>query len=405
MVDPDLQDTSATLVRDSPSDTRAWLKLALLAEGLRPTDAFLRWFGEHEQYVRRRNFYNTPGSAGHRYPQEIRLAGKPQVTVAVNDYGPSRWLLDNDEDYGPCVLDSRECFRYPVEMIEDLPAIKSDPEIAQVANLYGGSALSFFSPRTCYFFAQGTQCQFCSLQGTAAEHDEFSNRVHPEQVRRAVAAAAADTPELLTQVMIVGGNERNLDVGFTRQVDLVTAASEELDRAGLGDRVSVHLIAMPPRDLSLIDRLGESANVHAGFNLEIWGAQRFTEIAPGKHRDYGQPAILHALEYLRDVVGPYRAHSILIAGLEAPEDTLNGARWLADQGISPIINSYHSDQHSVLGLTIRPHYTTLAAVAQGLNAIHEDYPVLPYWKGCGRNALDYEAANGLFTGPAPEVYR
>ncbi|MFE7935719.1 hypothetical protein ACFU6S_44785, partial [Streptomyces sp. NPDC057456] len=109
-----------------------------------------------------------------------------------------------------------------------------------------------------------------------------------------------------------------------------------------------------------------------------------------------------ALERLRDVVGTYRAHSILIAGLEPAESTLAGAQKLAAEGISPIINAYHSDRHSELGLSIRPTYRHLAEVASGLQELHDAYPIQPYWKGCGRNAMDFEASRGMFRGAVPQ---
>ena len=71
---------------------------------------------------------------------------------------------------------------------------------------------------------------------------------------------------------------------------------------------------------------------------------------------------------------------------------------MAERGISPIVNSYHSDRHSVLGLSVRPTYEVLTEVASGLQHLHDSFPIQPYWKGCGRNAMDYEAANGLFRG-------
>jgi len=160
---------------------------------------------------------------------------------------------------------------------------------------------------------------------------------------------------------------------------------------------------MPPHDLALVDELGGIPSVHAGFNLEVWDASRFSAIAPGKARSYGQAGIFAALHRLRDAVVPYQAYSILIAGLEPPDCTLAGARRLAEDGLSPIINAYHSDRHSALGLTVRPSYRDLVKVAVGLQELHDSYPIQPYWKGCGRNALDYEASLGLFRGAPPDL--
>jgi hypothetical protein len=377
----------------------AWIKLALLSDGVTTAPSFDDWLAEASGFVRRRNFYNSPDWNDGRstpLPQEVRLLGDQSVTVAVNPYPGTQWQLVHDDKTGPAVVSERLGVSAPVELIRDLNAIQMDESIARVCNLYGGSALSFFSPRSCYFFSDGTECRFCSLDGTAKETSSFAARVLPDQVRAAIKGALATDADALTQVMIVGGNERNLDRGFRHQVELVRAAAEELTAAGAIDRVSVHLIVMPPHDLGLIDQLAEIPNLHAGFNLEVWDDNRFTEIAPGKTHDYGHQAIRTALGRLRDAVGPYRAHSILIAGLEPAPSTLDGARQLASEGISPIINTYHSDRHSALGLSIRPTYRHLAEVAAGLQDLYDAYEIQPYWKGCGRNALDFEARHGMF---------
>jgi hypothetical protein len=383
----------------------AWIKLALLANGLSVTPEFTSWFSGTDGYVRRRNFYNSPnwGAAdAPAPPQELRLSGERSVTVAVNDYGQTRWRLTWSEETGPVVVSDMLPEGQPVELVTDLTAFHSNSEIARVSNLYGGSALAFFSPRACYFFAEGTGCRFCSLDGTAREHGEFAGRLTYQEVYDAVTAVVTADPKAINQVMIVGGNERDLNRGFRNQLKLVRAASDALAEAGLTDEVSVHLVAMPPRDLSIINGLGEFPNVHAGFDLEAWDPERFAAIAPGKHADYGQSAIFSALEHLREVVGPYRAHSILIAGLEPAESTLTGARKLATEGISPIINAYHSDRHSALGLSIRPTYRHLTEVAAGLQELHDSFPIQPYWKGCGRNAMDFEASHGMFRGAIPQ---
>ncbi|MFE7935756.1 hypothetical protein ACFU6S_44995, partial [Streptomyces sp. NPDC057456] len=249
----------------------AWIKLALLSNGVSLTPEFTAWFSDTDGYVRRRNFYNSPnwGAAdAPAPPQELRLSGEHSVTVAVNDYGQTRWRLTWTERTGPIVVSDMLPEGQPVELVADLTAFHADPEIARVSNLYGGSALAFFSPRACYFFAEGTGCRFCSLDGTAREDKEFAGRLSYEEVRNAVAAVVATDRKAINQVMIVGGNERDLDRGFRNQLKLVRAASDALAEAGLTDDVSVHLVAMPPRDLGIIEGLCEIPNVHAGFDLE-----------------------------------------------------------------------------------------------------------------------------------------
>jgi hypothetical protein len=387
----------------SPAGTAAWVKPALLSHGVAIAPSFSSWFSGQAGAVRRRNFYNSPVWTGSAVvPQEIRLvSGGLPATVAVNVYGDDEWTLIAGER-GPAVVNERLGISHDIELVGDLECLRDTAALGRVANLYGGSALSFFSPRACYFFADSTQCRFCSLAGTAAE-TPFANRLTAAQVRDAVAQVLNAEPSRVNQVMIVGGNERNLDTGFLRHVELTRAAADAIGAAGMTGTVSVHLVTMPPRDLSLISELGEVAGVHCGFNLEAWDPQLFARIAPGKAADYGHTQIRRALDQLVGVVGEYRAHSILIAGLEPPASTLAGAAALAAGGVSPIINCFHSDVHSAIGLTVRPGYDDLAQVASGLSRLHEAYPIRPYWKGCGRNALDFEASSGMFTADAPAL--
>jgi hypothetical protein len=378
----------------SPAGAAAWVKLALLSHGVAIAPSFSSWFSGQAGAVRRRNFYNSPVWAGQALvPQEIRLvSGGLPVTVAVNVYGDGEWTLIAGER-GPTAMNARLGISHDIELVGDLKCLRDSPELARVANLYGGSALSFFSPRACYFFADSTQCRFCSLAGTAAE-TPFANRLTAAQVRDAVRQVLEAEPGMVNQVMIVGGNERNLDTGFLRHVELARAAGDAIGDAAMTGTVSVHLVTMPPRDLSLISELAAIPGVHCGFNLEAWDPLVFARIAPGKASDYGHATIRRALDHLVGVVGEYRAHSILIAGLEPPASTLAGAAALAAGGVSPIINCFHSDVHSAIGLSVRPGYEYLAQVASGLSRLHEVYPIRPYWKGCGRNALDFEASSG-----------
>ena len=201
--------------------------------------------------------------------------------------------------------------------------------------------------------------------------------------------------------MIVGGNIRDLDHGFQHHVDLARAAAVELEKAGLSDKISIHISTMPPRNLDHIKLLSECGDVHVMFNLEVWDESLFVTVCPGKHKDYGRDGMLRALESLRDVIGPYKAHSLLIAGLEPADSTVSGIIALADLGISAIVNVYHSDRHSRFGLTVRPSFGHLAHIAKSLQDIYLRFPLRPYWKTCGRNALDAEAHAGLFSSSIP----
>lgn len=380
----------------------AWIKLDLLAHGIE-IDPSLRHLGRTGASIAiRKYFYNSPVWDDARFPrpQELRILG---LVVGLNSYRSSPWRLRwLDEERGLQLEHSVSTIQYPADTIQDLDLLAAGGKAARIANLYGGAALAFFSPRNCYFFTDGSECQFCSLAGTAANARDLRNFLTESDISTVVDAVLQSHSSRIEQIMLVGGNMRDLNAGFTHHVGLARAAAEAIARAGLSQQVSIHVATMPPRDLALLDTLGQISNLHVMFNLEVWDPDTFSRLCPGKAKDYGRDNMLGALERLRDVIGAYRAHSLLVTGLESPETTVAGATALAEMGISPIINIYHSDQHSRLGMGVRPSFAQLAEVASGLQAIYGRYPLLPYWRTCGRNAIDAEAQSGLFRSSAPE---
>jgi hypothetical protein len=379
----------------------AWIKLDILCRGVEVDRHALCQLSD-KGIALRKGVYNTPLwfiESPATLPQEIRLS---ELVIGLNSYGPSKWKLEFFNEDSSFLLTNREGeYQFTPEFIADLELFKHNLEHRRVANLYGGHALAFFSPRHCYFFADKTECAFCSLDGTARQDKSFKNVLDAEDIASAVRTALATDPGRIEQIMIVGGNLRDLNHGFEHHVALAKAAARELEAAGVSGLVSVHIATMPPRDLGLIGMLKEIKNVHVMFNLEVWDEEKFNIICPGKARDYGRNTILRALETLRDNIGPYRAHSLLVTGLESPKSTIAGATALSGLGISPIINVYHSDQHSKLGLGERPTFESLRTVALAIHDLYQRYPLQPYWKDCGRNSLDAEAQLGLFGDPIP----
>ncbi len=386
----------------APTDpAAAWVKLHVLAHGIEFDRSVSEFVSTERSVALRKNFYNNPVSAAldAPIPQELRVLG---LIVGLNSYGRSPWRLTWERDALTLSLENQETgTRYAADIIPDLELFAEDAEAQHTANLYGGAALAFFSPRSCYFFADDSQCHFCSLAGTARETPEYQGWISDEQVGRIVRLALETDPGRIEQIMIVGGNMRDLDRGFSHHVSLARAAAEAVGLVGRSDAVSVHVATMPPRDLTLIGDLSEIENLHVMFNLEVWNPDNFVRFCPGKAKDYGRSRMLSALERLSSTLGEFRAHSLLIAGLEEPEWTCEGARALAQIGVSPIVNVYHSDRDSRLGIGPRPAFADLAQIASALHDLYQEHEVQPYWRHCGRNSIDAEAQAGLFGSPMP----
>ena len=272
----------------------------------------------------------------------------------------------------------------------------SGVECGHIANLYGGSSLAYFTPANCYFFAEGSECRFCSLATTRNDNHEFANVISPTVAGDVLEVALLSDRDTLRQIMLVGGNLRDYDAGFLRHVAIVRELNSR-QRMLVGEvRLLSHIATMPPNDLHLLKELGD-LNCHITMNLEVFDANRFEEVAPGKARDFGRTKMWDALEKAAHSVPARSVHTILVAGLEPIHRTIDGIRTLPEIGVTPIINVFHNDRGTHYEHFPRPSYEELVEIAYVLEEVYEKYQLTPYWNGCGRNAIDFEAQQKWFS--------
>jgi hypothetical protein len=380
--------------------TAPLLKLHLLAEGIKFTDGFLSAFGADLQQMPKRRAYNNPDHRSlpitQRVPQEIVVDG---ITIAANYRTDTAWSLDHDGLQYFIALDGEpvcpvQFSKYPNFLSETTSA---GVPCAKVANLYGGSSLAFFTPSTCYYFSDNNQCHFCSLEPTRGSDHFFTNVISPKVAADVLQVAQSADPGLINQIMLVGGNLRNYDLAFQRNMDLVDAllASQQGESAG-GRVIEPHVATMPPRNLGLL-KAHAHKSCHLTFNLEVWDDAIFEAICPGKALDYSRAGLKEALFYAAELFPHGRVHTILIAGLEPVASTIEGMWALARGNVSPIINVFHNDRGSRLEFAPRPSFEDLHTLALELETVYQAHDIQPYWKGCGRNALDFEAQHGWFS--------
>lgn len=376
----------------------ALLKLYLLAEGVTFDRGFLEHFARNNEWMEKRRVYNDSDERQLdrtlRIPQEFYLN---DIVVAVNYKRNSPWqLVYRDHCYrllGQGGIDVEVTFPVRPRFLEQVTpdGIRCD----RVANLYGGSSLAFFTPGTCYYFNDGHECKFCSLKPNRSTQQFFLHTISPTLASSVLEIALQTDADLLKQIMLVGGNIPNYDQGFRRHLDIASALDQQQLSLPVERRLETHIATMPPCDFGLFALL-QTLNARVTMNIEVFDEQRFEIICPGKTRLYGRQQLLRALKHAATVVSGMRVHSILIAGLEPVESTIAGIKYLASIGVTPIVNVFHNDRGSHYERHPRPPFEHLLEIAQVLQRVYKEYHLTPYWKGCGRNALDFEAQQGWF---------
>jgi hypothetical protein len=377
----------------------ARLKLHMLSEGVSFDSAFLEHFARDSQSMEKRRVYNDSDerqlSRSLRVPQEMYIKN---VVVAVNYKQHSPWQIAYCDGLyrllGKDGTDVEITFPERPRFLEHITpdGIRCD----RVANLYGGSSLAFFTPGTCYFFNDNHECRFCSLQPNRSVQQSFLHKISPALASSVLKIALETDAHLVKQIMLVGGNIPNYDQGFKCHLEIATALEEPQISLPAEQRLETHIATMPPHDFGLFTLFAE-LNARVTMNIEVFDERLFEIICPGKAHLYGRHKLMQALEHATKVVSGMRVHSILIAGLEPVESTIAGIKHLASIGVTPIINVFHNDRGSHYEHHPRPSFEHLLEIAQALQSVYKEYRLTPYWKGCGRNALDFEAQQGWFT--------
>jgi len=183
----------------------------------------------------------------------------------------------------------------------------------------------------CGFFAtNGEACHYCQF-------DSMMNQAEPpmrdplelvEVVQAALAEREVDT------VYLYNGFAPGDDAGLRRLVPVI-----ELLRRHLGHR-QISLETVAPQDVSVLDELYAAGLDVFVCNLEVFDAERFVDICPGKEKHGGQQAIWKALNHAREVFRSGGVVSNLIVGLESESSTRKGIKTLLDQGVVPMLQPF-----------------------------------------------------------------
>lgn len=273
--------------------------------------------------------------------------------------------------------------------------------------------------RRCEFWREGRQCRFCAL---------FTRRgVDPEvpcaEIAEVVRAALAE-PGRYSQLYVSGGSDMDGEPAFSREQDRYGRVLAAMGETFSG-RFACQLMA-PAYDADALARIvGQTGVTSYSPNLEVWGAEQFGRLCPGKQAHVGYDEWLRRTADAVGVLGRGNVYTQLVGGAElagegavpSVDDALarnvEACEWFAERGVTCLSVIWRPHRRSVLGWVPMPpidYYVRLARefhavrARHGLVAFEDDYKAcgnhpdsdlercdLPVWQGLARRDVSPEA--------------
>lgn len=170
--------------------------------------------------------------------------------------------------------------------------------------------------RNCYYYSIGKPCAFCILKKKKVS-------LGPEDLVKAykkVAHKKGKEP----QVLLTGGNSGRKDRGLSKYIPYVEKLRSHFKKSKIAIEVA------PPKDKSSIDIFIDLGIDTFAANIEFFSTKARRELLPGKSEI--------ALEEYKKTFdhcqkAKVKIFSAVIAGPEAPRDTLSGVEFLAELGV------------------------------------------------------------------------
>lgn len=188
-----------------------------------------------------------------------------------------------------------------------------------------GTYLGIYPGRVCEHWKTEprSNCRFCSVGLNLGKADALEKSV--EDVLETVEAARQE--EHITFVHFNTGYYE--DDGYLDEVEpFVEAVVKE---TGL----LVGVQCPPHPDLSRYHRLKNMGVNNVSFCFELWDEERFREVCPGKSARVGRQRHLDAIEYCAKLFDTTNGE--IVAGLEAPEKSIEAIEWITDVGAVPTV--------------------------------------------------------------------
>ncbi|WP_228732000.1 radical SAM protein [Pseudomonas iridis] len=145
---------------------------------------------------------------------------------------------------------------------------------------------------------------------------------------------------------------------------------ERVKERNTASNLDYHLISMPPKDFRLFERF-KGLGHNLSMSLEVFNADLFSEVCPGKSQDYTRPRFLSAFEAAVEVLGRGNVYAGFVAGMEPLESIIEGIEYFGNMGVVPAVAVFHPDAGSHYATKARPSVDFLNTLGKKMSEIYQ----------------------------------
>lgn len=171
----------------------------------------------------------------------------------------------------------------------------------------------------CQYFNTSEQCHFCGYHNSKVKFSpgDFSEVVHE----------AYKMNKNIT-VTITGGNTFEEDRGIANYFPYLDAIKD------LNISIPLQIECSPPKKMDYLDQAIDKGVKSFSINFELFDEQIRKKILPAKSK-ISKEEYIKTWRHIQTKLGPSKISSAIIFGIEPPESTLVGAKWLISLGVRP----------------------------------------------------------------------
>ncbi len=184
-----------------------------------------------------------------------------------------------------------------------------------------------------------TACAFCAIH--AATKTDSPRKSDDDILETVGAVARSELANVIETIMLGGGTPNANDSGAKRFGTLSRKLSKIIPW-----RITAMLV--PPSSDKYLQHLYDAGVTEVSINLEFGSDEAFEQYTPGKAKFIGRKRYFDCLEKAVKIFGDCNVQSLLVTGLESPENTLWAVKWLAKRKIIPVLSPFRPLPFTVL---------------------------------------------------------